>query len=112
MHGDHLLSTHYDRTVRKWNFSGDCLLVMKGHTDYVWCLVIFDAFLFSGSTDCTVRKWTLDGKPQQIYQGHTNTAVCLTVWNDALFSASWDGSIIQWTGESPFLLKRIGEIDV
>ena len=100
--GDHLFSGHDDRTVRKWNFSGDCLAVMRGHTDIVWCLVIFDGSLFSGSFDCTVRKWTLDGKAQQLYEGHTAAVLCLTVWNNTLFSASRDYSMIQWTGDSLF----------
>ena len=97
--GDHLFSGHDDCTVRKWNFSGECLLVMKGHTSFVYCVVLFDAFLFTGSSDFTVRKWTLDGEPQQVYEGHTASVWFLTVWNNAIFSGGED-TIIQWTGNS------------
>ena len=35
---NHLYSGSSDKTIRKWNSSGECIGVLEGHTDYVYFL--------------------------------------------------------------------------
>ena len=99
--GDHLLSGASDRTIRKWNEEGQCVAIMRQHTNHVFCLLVFNGELYSASNDKTVKRWTLDGSLVQEYKGHTARVSTVVVWRGALFSGGQDKQMIQWT---PFVV--------
>jgi WD40 repeat protein len=56
-----LASSSFDKTVRIWNVtSGECLHVLRGHTEYVWGLVEYGNYLVSSGLDLTMRFWNVE----------------------------------------------------
>ena len=39
--------------------SGTQIATLQGHTDYVYCLIVHNNILYSGSDDKTIRAWQL-----------------------------------------------------
>ena len=72
------------------------LSVLKGHKDSVYCLIVWNNHLYSGSWDNTIRKWNENGNCIATLRGHTHVAYCLTVWNNCLYSGSLDCTIRKW----------------
>ena len=69
MQGEHLISGSYDKTLRKWDLNtGQCLQILEGHTDCVYCVIESHGILFSGSDDKTIRVWNQSGKCIQTIQ--------------------------------------------
>ncbi|KAJ3131010.1 hypothetical protein HK101_004849, partial [Irineochytrium annulatum] len=68
---ERLYTGSWDKTLRGWDArSGDCVVVMKAHADFVKCVLVLPAGLFpgsggvggeerilSGSSDATIRCW-------------------------------------------------------
>ena len=46
-----------DNTICKWNETGSCVETLRGHTNTVMCLTVWNNYLYSGSGDDTIRKW-------------------------------------------------------
>ena len=72
------------------------LLLLRGHTSFVWCLTVWNNYLYSGSYDKTIRKWNENGDCVATLRGHTDVVYCLTVWNNHLYSGSDDNTIHKW----------------
>ncbi len=43
--GEYLFSGSYDKTIRKWNEQGECLLVVNQHTAKVTCVLVHNGKL-------------------------------------------------------------------
>ena len=43
-------------TIRVWNERGDCVKILEGHSDYVYCLTVWKNALCSGSADKRIRQ--------------------------------------------------------
>ena len=64
-----------DKTVRVWDLeSGECIKVLKGHTDSVFDVALTPDGLkgISGSSDKTVRVWELDSHIPQTQRRSQN----------------------------------------
>jgi WD40 repeat protein len=72
------------------------LQTLKEHTNLVWCLTVFNGYLYSGSYDSTIIKWNNDGTINQTLKDHTYSIEWLTVFNGHLYSGSVDRTIIKW----------------
>ena len=93
---NHLWSASYDKTIRVWNFEGECLRILKGHTDWVRCLTSWRDFLISGSNDLTIRVWNDNG--ECVTQWNTGSYVyAVTLWNGLLCTAQDDNTIKIWS---------------
>lgn len=104
---DALFTGSWDKTVRKWNSStGEQLLCIAFHTDFVKALVLHGDCLYSASTDKRIAKWDAkNGSHLLTLSGHTRGVEALVVSHDGLtlFSASSDTTIRKWdtrTGQS------------
>ena len=77
--------------------SGTQIATLQGHTGFVFCLVVHNNILYSGSWDGTIRAWNLDtNECITALQGHTNGVFCLIGHNNILYSGSSDKTIRAW----------------
>ena len=99
--GQRLASGSDDQTVRLWNLQGQCLHVLKGHTQvYSVHFSPDQQTLASGSNDTTIRIWDArNGNCLSVLQGHTTGVRCVRYSPDGqrLASGSRDGSIRLWS---------------
>ena len=77
--------------------SGAPIATLQGHTDWVYCLIVHNNILYSGSSDNTIRAWNLvTNQCIATLQGHTSSVICLIVHNNILYSGSLDKTIRAW----------------
>ena len=122
-------SASYDRTVRIWDIvAGQCLFVLRGHTDKGWLLqlhesssmslllillqvynVIIDAGrdqVYSGSMDRTVRVWDLSsGVCKHTLSRHGSLVGVLSASPSFLVSGAAEGLVCVWDPQSGDLVK-------
>jgi WD40 repeat protein len=111
--GQRLASGSDDRTVRVWNLEGECLHILKGHTQNVNSVHFCrdNQTLASGSHDTSIRIWNaIDGNCLGMLQGHSQGVRCVRYSPDGqrLASSYFDGSIRIWSGK--FTLNSMGQI--
>ncbi|KIK53573.1 hypothetical protein GYMLUDRAFT_1025372 [Collybiopsis luxurians FD-317 M1] len=114
-----LVSGSYDRTVCIWDaLTGEQLLEMRGHTDWV-CSVAFSSDgskSISGSDDRTVRLWNaVTGEEEMIISGHTDfiSSVAFSADSRKVVSGSGDKTVCIWdavTGNT--LMEMVGHTGV
>ncbi|TPX30486.1 hypothetical protein SmJEL517_g05948 [Synchytrium microbalum] len=101
----------WDKGIRKWNaLTGECLLKMTAHTDFVKKVVIHKNLLFSASVDTTIRIWDLQtGRLIRTLKEHTRGVEDILLFEDGkrLASASSDGSIKIWDVQSGQVLVTL-----
>jgi len=76
-----------------------CLGVLVGHQNYITCVAIFDAYVYTGSADSTVKKWDLTTNECLFTydkNGHTSKIHKLLVSENLLFTTSNDKSAKVW----------------
>ena len=77
--------------------SGTQIATLQGHTNSVFCLIVHNNILYSGSGDHTIRVWNLDTNECVEYcKPIVNCVNCLVVHNNILYSASSDRTIRTW----------------
>ncbi len=101
-----LISGSADKTIKFWDLTarGDNvtpIAILRGHDNWVRCLVIKDNLLISGSGDNTIKFWDLTARgnnvpPIATLQGHDNWVRCLVIKDNLLISGSDDGTIKFW----------------
>ncbi len=119
-HQGNLLTGHSDGTIRVWNpDAGECLRVMEGHKQLVYCLLPYQDIVFSGSWDTSIKIWhiptgqclqtlgvPINATPEEwklvsTNKGHTHHVNDLFIENHALVSGSTDLSIRRWVFGHP-----------
>ena len=70
--------------------------VLRGHTDSVNCLTVWNGYLYSGSYDGNILVWNEDDECTKVLKGHIEAVWCLTFWKNNLYSGSLDGTIRVW----------------
>jgi WD40 repeat protein len=107
------LTAQSDHTVRIWSTkTGDCLKVLKGHTNLVAAIALSlnGREAASGSDDRTVRTWDLNsGKNLLTLKGHTEsvTAVSYSPDGNTLASGSWDNTLRLWRLPDGYPIKTL-----
>ena len=96
---DTLWSALSDRTIKQWNYNGNCLKTRKGHTGLVLLLFVWRDLLHCVSDDKTILVWNFDGECLRKLKGHTSYVDCLTSWRDFLISGSDDKTVRVWNSE-------------
>lgn len=108
----HLYSGSIDTNIVQWDLETASLLkVLRGHTSYVFSLLIIGDDLFSGSEDRMLFRWNaITGdfimqfrETNLIY--HDLALFMIKPYGPYLFSGSLDGSIIKWNTSSGETLK-------
>ena len=63
--------------------SGTPIATLQGHAEIVFCLIVHNNILYSGSFDKTIRAWNLDtNECITALQGHTDYVLSLIVHNN------------------------------
>ena len=76
--------------------SGTPIAILQGHFYGVFCLIVHNNTLYSGSGDKTIRAWNLDtNECITALQGHTDSVKCLIVHKNILYSGG-DNTIRAW----------------
>jgi WD40 repeat protein len=93
-----------DGTVRVFDPSTwECVDVLRGHTNGVWRLLVWQGKLITASFNDTIKVWSTGATPRQCehtLQGHTDVVRSLAVCGDKLVSGSEDKSIRVWSTET------------
>ncbi len=104
--GSVLVTGSEDRTARLWSAKTDaceCIGILKGHEDYINCILVEDNFVLTGSADKTIRKWDMSTCDcVHIFKGHNSLINRIICTGDFIFSSSYDRTARCWdfdTGE-------------
>ena len=86
-----------------WKYGRCSINILKGHSNGVMALQMFDDFLATGSYDATIKIWnTNTGEELRTLRGHTMGVRCLQFDETKLISGSLDKTLKVWnwrTGE-------------
>ena len=93
-----------DKTARVWSTKTElceCIGILRGHTEYINCILIEDCFVLSGSADKTIRKWDV-GTCDCLYvlTGHTSVVYRMICTGDFIFTSSYDRTARCWDFDS------------
>ncbi|KAJ3173263.1 hypothetical protein HDU88_004725 [Geranomyces variabilis] len=70
---------------------------MRGHSNSISTLCIFDGKLYSAGKDKEIREWDLETHTEaRIFKGHTRWIRALAAGDGLLFSGSWDDTLRVW----------------
>ncbi|KAK3592446.1 hypothetical protein CHS0354_004877 [Potamilus streckersoni] len=104
--GSVLATGSEDKTARLWSTktaSCECIGILRGHEEYLNCILIEDCFVLTGSADKTVRKWDVATcECLVIMRGHTSVIYRMICTGDFVFTSSYDRTARCWdfdTGE-------------
>lgn len=104
--GSVLATGSEDRNARLWSAKTDrceCIGILKGHEDYINCILIEENFVVTGSADKTLRKWDMSTCDcLHVFRGHNSLVNRVICTGDFLFSSSYDRTSRCWdfdTGE-------------
>ena len=104
--GSVLATGSEDCTTRLWTTKTalvECIGILRGHEDYINCLLVEDNFVVTGSADKTIRKWDIKTCDcVHVFRGHTSLLNRIICTGDFIFSSSYDRSARCWdfdTGE-------------
>ncbi|KAL8565542.1 hypothetical protein ACOMHN_049518 [Nucella lapillus] len=93
-----------DKTARVWSTKTElceCIGILRGHTEYINCILIEDYYVLTGSADKTVRKWDV-GTCDCLYvlTGHTSVVYRMICTGDFIFTSSYDRTARCWSFDS------------
>ena len=99
--GLQICSASWDKTIRVWNTTGECVNTLEGHTGSVFAVAFSSdgSLICSGSEDKTVRVWdTATGECIQALQEHNDVVKAVGFGsNDGLiWSGSADKTVYLW----------------
>lgn len=93
-----------DKTARIWSTKTElceCIGILRGHTDYINCIIIEDCFVLTGSADKTIRKWDVGTCDcLLVLTGHTSVIYRMICTGDFVFSSSYDRTARCWDFDS------------
>jgi WD40 repeat protein len=72
--------------------------VLRGHTEAVLSLKLYDEYLLSGSEDTFMIMWNVaENKIVHVFAGHTDAVSCISITPDnEVYTGSYDCSIRKW----------------
>ena len=98
--GSVLASGSEDKTARLWSTrtnTCECIGILRGHEEYINCILIEDCFVLTGSADKTVRKWDVSTcECVLIMRGHTSVIYRMICTGDFIFTSSYDRTARCW----------------
>lgn len=110
---DILVPGSADTTVICWNASTARVIhVLRGHTNFVQAVGIFDGYLYSSGDDTNVIKWSIENGQivQKFPPLHFNGVASFAYKQSELFTGSFDTSVKRWDAASAdFLFSYEGK---
>ena len=98
--GSVLASGSEDKTIKLWctkTSECECIGILRGHEDYITCILIEDCFVLSGSADKSIRKWDVSTcECVLVCRGHTSVIYRMICTGDFIFSSSYDRTARCW----------------
>lgn len=89
------------RVGKNWRHGICSTRILKGHTNGIMALHIYDNYLATGSYDATIKIWNLDtGEEVRTLRGHTMGIRCLQMDDTKLISGSIDKTVKVWDWRS------------
>ncbi len=90
-----LCSCHHSKIIKVWDPSGTCVEVLKGHTEPIYCLTVWEKYLCSGCDDGVVKVWEKnkdDFRCVYTLKGRGGSVWKMIVWKGYLCFGSemWD----------------------
>lgn len=93
-----------DRSARLWSTKTqhcECIGILRGHEDYINCILIEDCYVLTGSADKTVRKWDVSTcECLSILRGHMSVIYRMICTGDFIFTSSYDRTARCWDFEN------------
>jgi len=98
-----LCSASGDKTVRVWDKSWKCVMILSGHADCVNCLVAVEDRLWSGADDNSIRVWNSKGECVNVLQSHTSSVMNFSYYNGRIYSGGLDSTVRIWNPDGTLL---------
>ncbi|BBM83370.1 DUF4062 domain-containing protein [Candidatus Uabimicrobium amorphum] len=94
----YIISGAWDHLVKIWEIeSGNCVLELKGHEEWVSSVSYRQNIVVSGSYDNTIRVWdTSVGMSPIVLKGHSDVIESVTTDNHTIATGSRDKSVYVW----------------
>ena len=107
--GSVLATGSEDKTARLWStktHSCECIGILRGHEEYINCILIEDCYVLTGSADKTIRKWDVSTcECVLICRGHTSIIYRMICTGDFIFTSSYDCTARCWDFENGECLR-------
>lgn len=81
--------------IKKYDDNGECIQILKEHTNYIWKLVTYNDYMYSCSSDGYIKKWNKEGRCIQTFQNYNEPIFELIVYRNYLLSSD-NNYIGQW----------------
>lgn len=107
--GSVLATGSEDKTARLWStrtHNCECIGILRGHEEYINCILIEDCYVLTGSADKTIRKWDVSTcECVLICRGHTSIIYRMICTGDFIFTSSYDCTARCWDFENGECLR-------
>lgn len=104
-----------DKTIKIWDYTGNCIQTLKGHTGGILGvdIDINNNLIFSASEDSSIKIWNMEGVLKQTITGHKRKVSKIKVLedNNQILAVSWDHHISFWDYEGNCLKMLRGHYD-
>ena len=98
--GSVLATGSEDKTARLWSTrtsTCECIGILRGHEEYINCILMEDCFCLTGSADKTIRKWDVSTcECVLILRGHSSVIYRMICTGDYIFTSSYDRTARCW----------------
>lgn len=98
--GSVLATGSEDKTARLWSTRTEyceCIGILRGHTDYINCILIEDCYVLTGSADRSIRKWDVGTcECILVMRGHCSLIYRMICTGDFVFTSSYDRTARCW----------------
>lgn len=98
--GSVLATGSEDKSLRLWctkTSQCECIGTLRGHEDYITCILIEDCYVLTGSADKTLRKWDVSTlECVLVCRGHTSVIYRMICTGDFIFTSSYDRTARCW----------------
>jgi len=105
-----MISGGSDKLIKIWNYGNECIYTLKGHEQYIRCLLaISESIIASGGADKTIKIWSWkENLCIKTLIGHKDTINSIITLNDSqIVSAGLDRLIKVWDWKKEICLNSI-----
>ena len=94
--------------IRSYDFKTGATKTFMGHRGWVYCLLLYKGWLFSGGDDNIIRVWNMETAQQvETLEAHRNGVTSIVLCANMLITASFDHYVVTW--DFPNMENRIAE---